>query len=115
MIPKLPLIFGLTVALIGSGAAEESRSDLFSQQPGRYQIVTSPQSAKFTFLIDTATGRIWQLATFTDIKGDPTIWEIMPRIDSNEELTLFVKQRGVKPGEEPVASSVKPKQPVQLR
>ena len=76
---KLVAVIGLTTGSVASGAAQESRSDLFSQQPGRYQIITSPQAVKFTFLLDTATGRVWQLATFTDIKGDPTLWQIMPR------------------------------------
>ena len=48
---------GMCLVLTSADAsAQESRSDLFSQQPGRYQIVMNPQVRADTFLLDTATG-----------------------------------------------------------
>jgi hypothetical protein len=58
-------------------SAQESRSDLFSQQPGRYQIVMNPQIRADTFLLDTATGKIWQLAKLT--MGNPFPPEALSR------------------------------------
>lgn len=36
---------------------------------GRYQIVSSGIAAKFTFLLDTASGRTWELASEKDESG----------------------------------------------
>ncbi len=42
---------------------------------GRFQIVINKNIRADTFLLDTKTGRIWQNTTFTDLKGEPTVWD----------------------------------------
>jgi hypothetical protein len=76
--------------------AQQSRSDLFSQQPGRYQIVISPHGARDTFLVDTGTGRVWQLVKFTDLVGEPDVWRIMPRVDNDVDQARLAAERGMK-------------------
>jgi hypothetical protein len=78
-------------ALSSSAVAEES-----ANQIGRYQIVTSNLAAKFTFLLDTVTGQVWQFAKYTDVNGDPELWEPMIRIDSQSALTELINAKGIK-------------------
>jgi hypothetical protein len=101
MIAKLAVGIGLASILALSAVAEEARSDLFSQQPGRYQIIVSPHVAKHTFMIDTATGRVWQLVQFNDLKGEPNGWQLMPRVDGDADLFRVVGTYGIKPKETP--------------
>jgi hypothetical protein len=55
--------------------------------PSRYVITINPNIRADTFMIETATGRVLHLVTYTDLEGDPRVWEIMPRIDSDAEFT----------------------------
>jgi hypothetical protein len=48
-------------------------------RPGRYQIVFSPLALADTFLIDTATGTVWQSGRIGD--SDVYVWVLMQRID----------------------------------
>jgi hypothetical protein len=57
---KFCLVAGL-LSVLSCGAEEPAG------QIGRYQIVISPLAAKFTFLIDTVTGQVWQFAKYTDV------------------------------------------------
>jgi hypothetical protein len=112
------LLAGLAFATCA--AAQEPRSDLFSQQPGRYQIVINPQVRADTFLLDTATGRVWQLVKFTDINA--TAWQIMKRLDSELDLVKLIGEQGIKTKEpEPVSLppivtpiAPKPRSPLKL-
>jgi hypothetical protein len=114
MIRTVCLCVGLLLAT--GSAAEESRSDLFSQQPGRYQIVISPQIAKSTFLVDTANGRVWQLTTITDVNDSPSVWLFMPRIDDDPALTQFAREHGLKKDAPAFLGSapVRPQSPMKL-
>ncbi len=83
---------GLTQAAAQS--AVDGKTDPISpvpSPPGRYQIVMNPGAARFTFLLDTVIGRVWQLTQFTDLKNDPDAWELVPRIDSTEDFDAFVR------------------------
>ncbi len=71
---------------------------LFSHSPhaqeianGRYQIVFRPELARDTWLLDTATGQVWRPVRYTDILGDPVVWKLMERIDSNEDLLNWLR------------------------
>jgi hypothetical protein len=88
----LALAFGLA----NEALAEEFRSDLFSQQPGRYQIIINPQARTDTFLLDTATGRVWQLVKYGDLNDEPSVWQQMNRIDNDADLKKLQKERGFK-------------------
>jgi hypothetical protein len=109
---------GFVCALAATAIAQESRSDLFSQQPGRYQIIMNPQLARNTFLLDTATGRVWQLTTFSDVNDTPSVWTIMPRVDNDLEIGQLVRERGLKPKEPslslPPVPPGKPQGPMRL-
>ena len=41
---------------------------------GRYQLFISPGNAADTFLLDTATGRMWRRIKAVDLEDDPIIW-----------------------------------------
>jgi hypothetical protein len=117
MIGKLVIGIGLAYMSALSAIAQESRSDLFSQQPGRYQIVFNSQVRADTFMIDTATGTVWQMVKFTDLTDGPTVWQIMKRIDNEADLTNLINSRGIKPKESsatPIIPPSKPKGPIRL-
>jgi hypothetical protein len=88
---QLTLVVGFIAALSSSAAAEES-----ANQIGRYQIVSSNLAVKFTFLLDTVAGQVWQFAKYTDVNGDPELWEPMMRIDSPAALTELINGKGIK-------------------
>lgn len=69
--------------------------DESSAQYGSFQVVFSPVSPTDKFLVDTQTGRVWQLARFTDVKGNPVVWQFMYRIDNMDEQRKFAEQRGI--------------------
>jgi len=91
---------GMSFGMASYASAQDSRSDLFSQQPGRYQIVINPQARADTFLLDTATGRVWQLIKYGDLNGEPPAWQLMHRIDNDLDLKKLRSEFGVKaPGQ----------------
>lgn len=59
---------------------------------GRYQIVVNPNVRADTFLLDTVTGRVWQPTEYTNLKGKPTVWQVMDRVDSDEEIRDWAQQ-----------------------
>lgn len=80
--------------LFGTVAAAQAPKPVASQ--GRYQIVISPHNARDTFLLDTETGRVWQLAVLSYLKGEPAVWDLMPRIDTPEDRDKVVSDFGRK-------------------
>jgi hypothetical protein len=64
--------------------------------PGRYQIVLSPLNARDVFLLDSATGRVWQRTTLSFLIGEPDVWIIVPRLDSDDEREKFERETGFK-------------------
>jgi len=68
-----------------------------SPAQGRYQIVMSPHNARDTFLLDTQTGRVWQLTMFSFLSDDPVVWNAMPRIDNDDDYySKVVSEHGGK-------------------
>ena len=61
--------------------------------PGRYQIVFSPLVRADTFLLDTATGRVWTHPTFSAYEGDPSAWNLEKRFDTEDEWIPKKKQQ----------------------
>ena len=57
---------------------------------GRFQIFFNPNVRADTFLVDTQTGKVWRMTTYTDIIGEPTIWQFMERIDTKEQLNKWI-------------------------
>lgn len=110
----------VVIGICSQAAAQElTRSDLFSQQPGRYQIINSPHNVRDTFLLDTATGRVWQLIRYTDIVSEPTAWSEMPRVDQDKSFFATVTKFGWKLKEttevsKPTAPKGPPQAPIRL-
>jgi hypothetical protein len=78
-----------------------------AQSGQRYQIVFSPHVARDTFMIDTLTGRVWQLTQFSRLSGEPVAWEIMERIDGDDDYDRFVSAWGRKKLDGPVQPKTK--------
>lgn len=83
----------ITALLAFSGAAQAQQSP---SQPGRYQLITGGSNFQ-TFMIDTATGRVWRPITFTDLKTDPMVWRLMDRLDSDADISAIIQRYGLKP------------------
>ena len=60
---------------------------------GRFRIVFSPHARADTFLLDTQTGRVWQLM---GLNGEPTAWAPMTRLDNSQDQAAFARAHGVK-------------------
>lgn len=57
----------------------------------RFVIWSNPNVRADTFLLDTWTGRVWELLTYTDIEGKPRIWQYMVRVDTPKELLDWLR------------------------
>lgn len=88
MLRKFTLIICLLFILPAIAACDWIKSE----PQARFQIFYSPHVARDTFLLDTTTGRVWQLATFSDLTGQPSAWDLMTRIDSNKDFDKFVQE-----------------------
>ncbi len=60
---------------------------------GRFRIFFSPHARADTFLLDTQTGRVWQLM---GLNGEPTAWTPMTRLDTSEDQAAFARSHGVR-------------------
>lgn len=56
--------------------------------PPRYQIVFSPHLRADTFLLDTQKGRVWVMAKFSDIAGQPSAFDEVDVIDNTGEIGM---------------------------
>jgi len=70
---------------------------------GRYQIVMSPHNARDTFLLDTETGRVWELTVFSFLNDEPVVWNATPRMDNDDDYAKVVSDHGRKPRPSPQA------------
>jgi hypothetical protein len=98
---RITLLTALFLGLLDAANAQDltlPKSDLLKSPPtqGRYQIVMSPHVARDTFLLDTETGRVWQLTAFMFLNGEPAVWNLMPRIDNLEDHQRVVNDHGRK-------------------
>ena len=94
--------------LASFAAAQVPKSDqlphLAAPTPqGRYQIIMSPHNARDTFLIDTETGKIWQLTVFSFLNDEPAVWNVMPRIDNDDDRAKIIADYGKKSRSTPTA------------
>ncbi len=60
---------------------------------GRFRIFFSPHARADTFLLDTQTGRVWQLK---GLNGEPAAWAPMTRLDNSEDQAAFARSHGVR-------------------
>jgi len=85
----LTLVIG---TVIGSSQTPKAASSESPFPVNRYQIVNNPNVRAGTFLLDTVTGRVWQLTGFSDLDGDPDAWLIKDRIDNDAQLAAWVSR-----------------------
>src|SRR5262249_11304728 len=64
--------------------------------PGRYRIIINENVRADTFLLDTQTGRIWTSVKYTDLEGEPTVWKLQDRVNSQAELAQWIAQHNFK-------------------
>jgi hypothetical protein len=88
----LILLVSLSAPLANVFAAQQNAP----AQNGRFQIFFNPNVRADTFLVDTQTGTVWQLIQFTDLKGDPTVWNRMDIIDDDKQAFQFALKHGAK-------------------
>ena len=72
-----------------------------------------PQFRADQYLLDTATGQVWQLTKFSALKGEPEAWKYMQRLHNEIEMFAWVKSKGFKEADKAAtgqpAVSTKPK------
>ena len=68
-----------------------------AQDSGRYVLFSNPNVRADLFLLDTQTGRIWTRLSYTDLDGQPEVWQIQDRVDSRDELGIWISQHRPKP------------------
>ncbi len=69
-----------------SRPANDQRSKTFD---GRFQIVMRDGLRADTFLLDTQEGMVWQMTQYTDVEGQPVLWLIMKRLDTEADVLEF--------------------------
>lgn len=84
-----------TIAILNQTPRASAQHDSLPAD-GRFQIVINPNVRADTFLVDTATGKIWQRATFTDLQGSPDAWVAQPRLDNASELATWGERQSPK-------------------
>ena len=87
-------LVGASVAIACPSAAWAQSGPLGAQE-GRYVIVHSPHIQRDTVLLDTATGKTWQL------RNDPATgedyWDPLARTDNVEESRDYLRRHPPKP------------------
>lgn len=84
----------------GSGDLEARLAAfLAANHPARYQIVMREGFRTDTWLLDTETGRAWLMMKITDVKGEPTVWMYMDRIDTDDQWLQWSLAAPSKPKE----------------
>ena len=64
--------------------------------PGRFVIVHSPHTQRDVMLLDTATGKTWQLQTDPSRMGEPSFWVPMSHVDDAAQTAQFLRDYPLK-------------------
>ena len=98
---KAWIVVALVLAICGVALFAQSNHAAASQprptQAGRFEMVINPAARADTFLLDTATGHIWQRTKYTDLPGQPEVWQIQDRVDSQLDLVAWAAEHSPKP------------------
>ena len=100
------LLAGCGVALLAQTARPAAPRP--ASQTARFQLIINPSARADTFLLDTATGQIWQRTKYTDLEGQPEVWQIQDRVDSQLDLLAWAADHGRKPAPPPVTDVTQP-------
>jgi len=93
---RVPWITGAMVALGGLlliQSPQKPAPPSAGPSGGRYQIVFSPLIRADTFLLDTQSGRTWQIVKFEDLQDAPRVWEPLNRFDTYTEESKWVREQ----------------------
>jgi len=105
MAGRIFIVAAMLSMIAGTVAAQDQLKPaptIATPQPyGRYQIVISPFTERSTYLLDTETGAVWQLQGSSFLIGEPLIWNIMPRVDNDEDMARMVSKFGKKSNAKP--------------
>lgn len=96
---SLTLLASVTLCVLAAAPGTASPPNILTSsaavqggiEVGRYQIVINPNVRADTTLLDTATGRTWKVVQYTDIKGQPTVWQIQDKVDDYDELRAWIR------------------------
>jgi hypothetical protein len=100
----------LALALAAASASPALAQSQVAPTAGRYVMVFSPRAERNTFLLDTATGRTWQLTQFTDAAGQPLAWVPLAKDDGPPaRMVLSGSQSGI-PAEQRLATPLPPRE-----
>lgn len=82
-----------------AGTEARAQAAVAAAQPqnGRYVIVHSPHVRADTVMIDTATGRVWSLTSYTFLNGEPRAWTLMNQVNNNADREALIQKYGEKP------------------
>ncbi len=67
--------FAATITVL----APKGTAQVTPSEQGRFTIIINPSARADTFLLDTASGNVWQMVQLTDVAGQPTVWSPMKR------------------------------------
>ncbi|MEK7993273.1 MAG: hypothetical protein AAB403_05655 [Planctomycetota bacterium] len=81
---RTPVVFGQT--------SSSQVQSVTGSATGRYQLIINPQMRRDTFLLDSATGRIWTKVKYTDLKGEPEVWQPDDRVNSDQEFLAWAQR-----------------------
>jgi hypothetical protein len=96
------ILAGCCIALLAQSATPQARP---SSSTGRFQIVVNPSARADTFLLDTATGHVWQRTKYTNLPGQPEVWQIQDRVDSQVDLLAWASDHMPKPAPAPAVEA----------
>ena len=96
------ILAGCCIALLAQSATPQARP---SSPTGRFQVVVNPNARADTFLLDTATGRVWQRTKYTNLPDQPEVWQIQDRVDSRVDLLAWASDHMPKPAPAPAVEA----------
>lgn len=91
-----PLLFAILLAPLVARGQEPRPAAQPPANYGRFVIVFSPYARADTFLLDTQTGKTWQLAKYTDVLGEPLVWQYLSKFDNEADLLQWMIQQKTK-------------------
>lgn len=97
MFMRIGLFLG--AALLATGASfsqERTPAPRAPDQYGRFVVTFSPFARADTFLVDTQSGKVWQLTRYTDIQGDPLVFMPIERIDGDSQFETWLRRQRLK-------------------
>lgn len=95
------IVLGLAMMVLPSVAAAQAKEPVLvpQQQEGRFVIVHSPHARIDTMLLDTATGRTWELVRYTNLQDEPRVWVPVRQENTDADAIATVRAHPPKPAQ----------------